>query len=77
MCNRKKPNGEPTIIDNTSGEVATDTYNRYKEDIALLKSYGASAHRFSLSWSRCVLLTYFVPHSLTLGLQNHPVGRQG
>ena len=56
MCARSKPNGEPTIIDKTSGEFATDTYIRYKEDIALLKSYGANAHRFSLSWSRIIPL---------------------
>ncbi|KAF9523273.1 glycoside hydrolase family 1 protein [Crepidotus variabilis] len=40
--------------DGLSGDIATDSFNRYKEDIALLKSYGANAYRFSLSWSRII-----------------------
>lgn len=31
---------------------AVDHYNRYKEDIALLKSAGLNAYRFSLEWAR-------------------------
>ena len=38
------------IADGTSGEFACDSYNRRTEDIALLKSYGAKAFRFSISW---------------------------
>ncbi|TFK41686.1 beta-glucosidase 1A [Crucibulum laeve] len=42
------------IADGSSGDVATDSYNRWKEDIALVNSYGGNAYRFSLSWSRII-----------------------
>jgi len=35
-----------------TGEVACDHYHRYKEDIALMKSLGIKAYRFSVSWPR-------------------------
>ncbi|KZT10298.1 glycoside hydrolase family 1 protein [Laetiporus sulphureus 93-53] len=44
------------IRDSTSGEVATDSYHLWKEDVALLKSYGVNSYRFSLSWSRIIPL---------------------
>lgn len=43
------------IADGSSGEIACDSYNRTAEDIALLKSYGAKAYRFSISWYACGL----------------------
>ncbi|KAG6885724.1 hypothetical protein C0992_004940, partial [Termitomyces sp. T32_za158] len=42
------------IADRSSGDIATDSYLKWKDDIALLKSYGANAYRFSISWSRVV-----------------------
>lgn len=42
------------IRDGSNGDVATDSYRLYKEDVALLKSYGVKAYRFSLSWSRII-----------------------
>ncbi|KAJ8924301.1 hypothetical protein NQ315_007094 [Exocentrus adspersus] len=43
----------PELIDgNATGDVACDSYHRYKEDVALLKDLGANHYRFSLSWSR-------------------------
>ena len=42
------------IADGSSGETATDSYRLWKEDIALLKSYGVKAYRFSISWSRVI-----------------------
>lgn len=33
-------------------KVASDQYHRYKEDIALMKECGFTAHRFSIAWSR-------------------------
>ncbi|MFM7668243.1 MAG: GH1 family beta-glucosidase [Bacteroidota bacterium] len=40
------------IKNNENGNVATDFYHRYKEDIALAKSMNFRVFRFSLSWSR-------------------------
>lgn len=39
---------------NDTPEIACDHYNRYKEDIALLKELGVKAYRFSISWARIV-----------------------
>ncbi|KAH6900940.1 beta-glucosidase [Coprinopsis sp. MPI-PUGE-AT-0042] len=54
FCKAKTPEGLPTIADSTSGEFATDHYHRWKDDIALIKSYGANSYRFSVSWSRII-----------------------
>src|SRR3984885_1715049 len=35
-----------------SGDVACDSYLRYREDVALIASLGLSAFRFSISWPR-------------------------
>jgi beta-glucosidase len=43
----KKPG---KIADGSSGDVACDSYHRTAEDIDLLKTCGAQAYRFSLSW---------------------------
>lgn len=40
------------IKNNDTGDVANDHYHRYKEDVALMKSIGATAYRFSISWPR-------------------------
>ncbi|KAH8829764.1 intracellular family 1 beta glucosidase [Flagelloscypha sp. PMI_526] len=44
------------IADGSSGDVASDSYARWREDIALLKSYGVNSYRFSLAWSRIIPL---------------------
>ncbi|XP_060670608.1 beta-glucosidase 44-like isoform X1 [Ziziphus jujuba] len=41
-----------TIADNSTGEVSVDQYNRYKEDIDIMKNLKFDAYRFSISWSR-------------------------
>ena len=40
------------IANGDSGDVANDHYHRYKEDIALMKSVGLQAYRFSFAWPR-------------------------
>src|SRR4029079_1611033 len=35
-----------------TGDVACDHYRRYADDVALMKSLGMQAYRFSVSWSR-------------------------
>jgi beta-glucosidase len=35
-----------------TGDVADDSYHRYKEDIKLLKDLGVTGYRFSIAWSR-------------------------
>ncbi|KAK6192748.1 hypothetical protein SNE40_004170 [Patella caerulea] len=40
------------IQDNSTGNVACDSYHKYKEDVNLLHNIGANSYRFSISWSR-------------------------
>lgn len=41
-----------TTFKGTNGDVAVDHYDRYKEDVALMKEMGLKAYRFSISWPR-------------------------
>ncbi|XP_070577050.1 cytosolic beta-glucosidase-like [Ptychodera flava] len=44
---------QPGAISNgDSADIACDSYNKYKEDVELLKLLGVKFYRFSLSWSR-------------------------
>ncbi len=36
----------------TTGDIAVDHYNRYKEDIKLMAEMGLKTYRFSISWAR-------------------------
>lgn len=42
------------VFNNDNGDVADDSYVRFREDIRLMKAMGVTAHRFSLSWSRII-----------------------
>ncbi|KAI0340378.1 beta-glucosidase 1A [Trametopsis cervina] len=55
------------IADGTNGDTATDSYRLWKEDVALLKSYGVKAYRFSIAWSRVI----------PKGGRKDPINREG
>ncbi|XP_043692666.1 beta-glucosidase 13-like [Telopea speciosissima] len=55
------------ILDHSNGDVAVDSYHRYKEDVSIMKEMGMDAYRFSISWSR------LLPH----GQLGHGVSRVG
>jgi beta-glucosidase len=40
------------VFQDVPGDVACDSYHRYRDDIALMKQLGLDTYRFSLSWSR-------------------------
>jgi beta-glucosidase len=40
------------VFQNQTGDIADDSYHRYKEDIQLLKALGAKVFRFSVAWTR-------------------------
>jgi beta-glucosidase len=44
------------IADGSTGDVATDHYHRYPEDVRLMADLGARAYRFSISWPRVLPL---------------------
>ncbi|KKK17471.1 hypothetical protein ARAM_005164 [Aspergillus rambellii] len=55
------------IKDGSTADDAVRSYDLYREDIALMKSYGVNGYRFSLSWSRII----------PLGGAEDPVNEQG
>jgi beta-glucosidase len=44
--------GKTPIQDGTTADVATDSYRRYRDDVALINELGFDAYRFSISWPR-------------------------
>ena len=47
-----KDNGQPNIKDAQQSGIACDHWNRYPEDIKLIKDLGISHYRFSVEWSK-------------------------
>ncbi|MEZ5009004.1 MAG: family 1 glycosylhydrolase [Chitinophagales bacterium] len=45
-------NGVSRILNNDKSGLACDHWNRYPEDIQLMKKLGVSSYRFSVSWSK-------------------------
>jgi len=56
------------ISDKGNGDIACDSYHKYKEDVQLLKQLGFEMYRFSISWPR-VLPNGEVHHINEEGLQ--------
>ncbi|KAM3356164.1 beta-glucosidase 11 isoform X1 [Capsicum galapagoense] len=42
------------FYDGATGDIACDTYHKYKEDVQLMVDIGLEAYRFSVSWSRLI-----------------------
>ncbi|XP_077227217.1 beta-glucosidase 22-like [Tasmannia lanceolata] len=40
------------MADKSTGDIASDQYHKYKEDVKLMTDIGLDAYRFSISWSR-------------------------
>ncbi|KAJ0979805.1 hypothetical protein J5N97_015279 [Dioscorea zingiberensis] len=42
------------MADKSTGDIASDQYHKYKEDVKLMNDMGLEAYRFSISWSRLI-----------------------
>ncbi|WP_224362574.1 glycoside hydrolase family 1 protein [Hyalangium versicolor] len=46
------PDGRPHIKDGTVSGAATDSWNRFDEDVRLMERLGSNAYRFGVEWAR-------------------------
>jgi beta-glucosidase len=47
-----KANGQPRILNGQKADLAADHWNRYRDDIQLMKALSLNAYRFSVEWSK-------------------------
>jgi len=52
FTHRRNRRGRTKVKDGSTADIATDSYRRYPQDIALVRALGFAAYRFSLSWPR-------------------------
>lgn len=45
---------EGAVLNGDNGDVATDQYHKYKEDVSLMDELGFQAYRFSIAWPRII-----------------------
>jgi beta-glucosidase len=50
------------IKNGDTGDVACDSYHRYKEDVALLRDLNCKSYRFSISWPRVLPAMHGAPN---------------
>ena len=60
-------------VNGDTGDVADDSYHRYKEDVQLLKALGVSTYRMSISWSRIFPKGAGAPNPLGLDYYNRVI----
>ncbi|XP_046610451.1 myrosinase 1-like [Neodiprion virginianus] len=58
------------IRDRSHGDIACDSYHKYKEDITLTKQFGFNYYRFSISWAR-ILPAGFTHYVNEEGIQHY------
>lgn len=46
------PDGRPHVTNGQKSGVATDSWNRFAEDLAVVEALGSNVYRFSVEWSR-------------------------
>ncbi len=61
------------VANGDTGDVADDSYHRYKEDVALMKSLGLKGCRFSVAWSRIFPTGAGAPNQQGLDFYNRVV----
>jgi beta-glucosidase len=61
------------IRDGSSGEIACDHYDRYREDVELMRALGVGAYRFSIAWPRVMPEGVGTPNAVGLGFYDRLV----